>query len=372
VADLAGAAELTDRVERVDERTDDVERRLAELEAAVHALRGSLAHLHERGHTSDTRSTPTGDTDSLPPDPGTAADDHHPADTTDRSAPAGRPGGHPEDPSRREGTTPDGKTGEGGETAADGGRDGRHSADDAPDWDWNWTDSHETDRDDPGERPAERHEAATRRERPGPGPTRGDGEEGDVGRKPHETDTTDERPTREDPGDTGGQPDPAETAGRAGSAGPPTPETPPAPESDGRHLARGAVATTDDREVPLGPARGDAPAARDRGDTSPAQRPRPPAGDGGETHAPDAATGRRHGSTAAARDTDGDWRRADHARWPGEDDREPVDDRRSDDEPWHGGMDVDRAQPWAVPDPPALANEDEDEPGLLDRFREAF
>lgn len=322
VADLADAGEITERVERVDERAEDLERRLADLEAAVRALRGYLGHLAEDGPTE----TPDGG-----------------------EAPA---------PERQ--LT--------GETNGTGGEE-------TPDWDWNWTDGDDT-----------APEGST-----GDGPARGDDAGTDRGVAP-------ESDRESEPGAVDEQ---AATADRRSGSGrrlalgddgwestaptPPAgesrrPDAPERPDSTGGHQpgrrADGARRSADggryehpadngEREPPVG--NGEREASVDQGEGEPSV-------DRGERERPAEPAPRPPDATDDPADR-ADWRpeSGPAGRWPGDTDEvDTVDDRRRGTaEPWHGGMDVDRAQPWAVPDPPTVDCED-DEDGLLDRVREAF
>ncbi len=70
--------------------------------------------------------------------------------------------------------------------------------------------------------------------------------------------------------------------------------------------------------------------------------------------------------------TDRTNRRSDRPRVTGRSSRTTAADRRgTDTDPaWPDEMDVDRAQPWGVPDPPTRV--EDEERGLLDRLREAL
>ncbi len=324
VADLADAAELSDRVETVAERTDDLERRLAELEAAVRALRGYVGHERASGGPAD------GDA------PSTTGETRDGTDGTDPTADAGD----------RDGPASAGVT---AGTSEDDGGTRRLDVDVSDEWPTGDAARAEGD-DGPGARDVRRLDAkpggasedagrtsvgATRDDRAEA--TTGDGEDGavawdwnwattDDGAGHSGTDGTGERGESRPDGGTD-LPDEArvDRPGHGARAN----------DADGRETASGR-GTADDRSGSPG-SRWDAGRAVSAG---------------GDHEAWDPSGG----------------------RWPDPDDATPVDDRRpgaSDD--WPEGLDVERAQPWSVPDPPRVAAEErEEDDGLLERLREAL
>jgi hypothetical protein len=323
VADLSDAAELTDRVDRVEERSDDVEERLADLEAAVRALRGCVGHLRASADGPEPRSDVTG-------------------------ARSGEHGGSADGAAQ----------GEAGRTDGGSQCDAGGAVSDA----WTWAGESDDGPDRGGE------DGVTRGARDEPTAT-------DYGRRPNDSEPTSGRATSD-----GGEADDTNAATQR-SRGEMTRDSRTTGASPGRDDGR---ASTDRRRrtAPGSPPTGD----RRVGEPERDGRQRAAAGwssataeagDGDRVHWRDEPqSGRREGERGGRHERREDWRESDDRRWPGGDRAEPVDDRRpeSDDGSWPAGLDIERAEPWSVPEPPTVRveKESDEDGGLVERLREAL
>lgn len=400
VADLADAAELSDHVDCLADRTDDIEERLADLEAAVRALRGYVGQERANGESRDgtepqgSNAPPGGDDPSAPDDAGDVTDDHsrphEPGDggvglggaTTERG---------------RDDSSDDSAVTTGVNTQRAGERDDGTRRVDVdtgerwPDWDGDRPTSDQTGgaTGGPGAAPGEDSGARdVRRLDPKPGGAaettgrdqdRGsvaEGQRDDAGgasgeSADEETVAWDWEWTTTDPdgaeaargpesvGSAGG----ATTASRDGAADGPNTEASTQDGGDHRRRAESADGNQG-ASAQWTAGRSDAggsSAAPWRDERVAATGSEPSDSTGSERR----QSGESQGEWTPSRPTD---------RWPAPDDAEPVDDRRpgtSDD--WPEGLDIERAQPWSVPDPPRVAAEErEDDDGLLERLREAL
>jgi|APHM01.1.fsa_nt_gi hypothetical protein len=353
VADLADAAELSDRVDTLGERADEVETRLADLEAAVRALRGYVGHEHDAdqssengspAHHDDTRRIDV-DTGSEWPDGGRPAVDQ--TDTTTdrhgatadadtaarderRSDPESESDSERNGPNRDHDRTAD-------EERTQVTENGSVADDGTVAWNWGW--ATETQRGDT------RHQ-----ETDATGQQRGVASEDRPPGDPGTNTGTAGQQNRRRQGDEPRAPT-QQTAGRGDGET----FTGPWPDELTEPSGREAVATDEHDET--------GPTAGERTDQTAGERTSPGRRESQrQSGCPDADQDAWDPSASVLAD-----------RWPGEQ-ADPVDDRRPGASgEWPEGIDVERAQPWSVPDPPRVAtDEGGEDDGLLERLREAL